>query len=74
MSETEQTQAREWETEGETGSPLNKEANRGHIPGSWDPDLSQRQMHNPLNHPSVPPSLIYLLLDMLEISFVSFLY
>ena len=57
------------EGEGEADSPLSRELMRGLIPGSWDHDLSQRQMLNHLSHPGAPglslltfandPSLFY---------------
>jgi len=44
----------EW-AEGEAGSPLSKEPDRGHsIPGHQDHDLSRRQMLNQMSHPGVP--------------------
>ena len=40
--------------EGEAGSPLSRELLQGSIPGPQDPDLSLRQLLNPLSHAGAP--------------------
>jgi len=42
------------EGEREAGSPLSREPDAASIPGSWDHDLSRRQLLNRLSYPGAP--------------------